>query len=186
MTVLSAQTIRKIRPVEPFHERSVVCGMSFGLSSCGYDIRIAETIVLRPGEFALASSIEKFDIPDDVCAELKDKSTLVRRGLAVQNTILEPGWRGYLTLELTNHANPTRRWWHFWRWREWYRKDPLRPEGTIVLLAGMPIAQAVFHPLDEPTDQPYESGKYQDQKRGPQAALYEDESMVFSGGRDHG
>jgi deoxycytidine triphosphate deaminase len=50
----------------------------------------------------------------------------------------------------------------------------------------MPIAQAVFHPLDEPTDQPYESGKYQDQKRGPQAALYEDESMVFSGGRDHG
>jgi dCTP deaminase len=75
-----------------------------------------------------------------------DKSTLVRQGITVQNTIAEPGWRGHLTLEVVNHTR-----------------------SHIVIPVGAPIAQVVFETLDEPTLQPYE-GKYQAQERGPQLA----------------
>ncbi len=151
--ILSAQSIRK-RCLEqymifPFNERMKCNGMSFGLSAAGYDIRIAEHVNLAPGEFALASSIDLFNMPLDVIAFVHDKSTWARRGLAVQNTVIEPGWRGYLTLELTNHG-----------------KD------YITILGGMPIAQIVFQQLDQPTEQPY-VGKYQDQQAGPQEARYE-------------
>lgn len=148
--ILSAQSIRDRRGmIEPFCERTVFDGMSFGLSSCGYDVRIAEKIRLERGAFALASTIEKFDFPADIVGKLHDKSTWARRGLSVFNTVSEPGWRGYLTLELVNHG----------------------PE-TLILRPGCPIGQIVFHRLDEPTQQPY-AGKYQDQAAGPQQAREE-------------
>jgi dCTP deaminase len=146
MTVLSAQTLRRVKPIKPFMERTAAHGMTFGLSACGYDVRIAENFVAWPSSFNLASTIEQFEMPDDCCAMVMDKSTWARRGICVQNTIIEPGWNGYLTLEITNH--------HWW---------PVR------LIAGMPIAQIVFHKLDEPTEMPYR-GKYQNQAAGPQAA----------------
>lgn len=149
--IASAQTLRALRPVDPFCERGVVGGMSFGLSAAGYDIRIAETRLLYSGCFSLASSIERFKMPPNLLGIVHDKSTWARRGLAVQNTVIEPGWEGYLTLELTYHENTD---------------DALRIE------AGMPIAQIVFHILDHPTDQPY-TGKYQNQEAGPQAARLE-------------
>ena len=148
MTVLSAQTIRRRVMVSPFYERTQVNGLSFGLSTAGYDVRIAEDIWMWPGRFVLASTIEHFDIPDDLLAIVHDKSTWARRGLTVQNTVVESGWKGYLTLELTLHS-----------WR------PIR------LRAGDPIAQIVFHKLDEPTELPY-SGKYQNQPAGPQRARF--------------
>lgn len=148
MTVLSAQTIRKLKLVAPLVERSqhVETGTSFGLSPCGYDVRLDQTIRLEPGEFSLASTVEQFRMTDDVVGYVKDKSTWARRGLAVQNTVIEPGWSGYLTLELTNHG------------RE-----------TLHLPRGTPIAQILFHFLDRPTEIPY-VGKYQNQERGPQSA----------------
>ena len=149
MTVLSAQSIRKIQPITPFKERTVQDGMTFGLSSCGYDVRIAEGFISWPMTFKLASTVEHFNMPDDCCAMVCDKSTWARRGICVQNTIIEPGWRGYLTLEITNHG--------YW---------PVR------FKPGMPIAQIVFHRLDEPTEQPYR-GKYQEQERGAQPARLE-------------
>jgi dCTP deaminase len=130
----------------PFVERGVVRGMSFGLSAASYDVRIAENVTIDPGEFILASTIERFDIPHDVLLVVHDKSSWARRGLAAQNTVFDAGWRGFATLELTNHS------------RE-----------TLVILAGDPIAQVVCHLLMEPTAQPY-SGKYQDQEAGPQHA----------------
>lgn len=164
--ILSAQSIRRAcvgplfddgtmarvgRPpmIEPFCERAVSFGMSFGLSSAGYDIRIRESLELWPGDFALASSIERFAIPNDIMPRLVDKSTWARRGLSLFNTTAEPGWRGFWTIELVNHG-----------------------PGPIAIAAGMPIAQVVFQRLDEPTEQPYAS-KYQDQPPRPVPAISE-------------
>lgn len=151
--ILSAQSIRArqaIRPIfTPFAERTKAFGMTYGLGPAGYDVRIAETMCLMPGEASLASTLEHFDIPCDVLAKVADKSTWARQFLAVQNTLAEPGWRGHLTLELSNHG------------RE-----------TIQFKEGMPIAQIVLQLLDEPTEQVY-TGKYQDQQKGAVAAIYE-------------
>ena len=133
--------------------------MSFGLSSCGYDIRLQdcngywdedrEAYFLEPGEFVLGSTVEEFQMPPFVVGIVHDKSTWARKGLAVQNTVIEPGWRGYLTVELTNHS-----------------------DQTLEIRKGDPIAQVLFHYLDHETEQPY-SGKYQDQEKGPQEARFE-------------
>ena len=133
--------------------------MSFGLSACGYDIRLDQSTgyfndhqrayFLAPGEFVLASSLEEFNMPKDVVGIVHDKSTWARKGIAVQNTVIEPGWRGYLTLELTNHS-----------------------DQTVKIHPGDPIAQILFHRLDQETELPY-TGKYQDQEKGPQEARYE-------------
>lgn len=147
--IVPAQTLRIIRPVTPFCERTVSNGMTYGLGPAGYDVRLAETIVLSPGAFTLGSTIERFDMPADMLGVVHDKSTWARRGVFVQNTVIEPGWRGYLTLEITFHSGV-----------------------TTAIPAGAPIAQIVFHRLEAPTDQPY-AGKYQDQAAGPQAARSE-------------
>lgn len=144
--IVPAQTLRLLKPVTPFHERTMLRGMTYGLGPAGYDVRIAETIDLEPGTFMLASTIERFTMPDDLMAIVHDKSTWARRGLTVQNTVIEPGWRGYLTLELALHG-----------------------QSGLWINRGDPIAQIVFHRLEAPTDSPY-GGKYQDQEAGPQPA----------------
>lgn len=178
MSILSAQTIRRrcgapdpfrelehgytvptvLRPlIRPFFERSVFEGMSFGLSCHGYDVRVDQDIHLTGGGFTLASTIEEFDMPIDLCAMVKDKSSWARQGICVQNTIIEAGWRGHLTLEVTMHAL-----------------------GHVHIPRGAPIAQIVFQLLDEPTDQPY-GGRYQDQEAGPQEARLITEEMKNAG-----
>jgi dCTP deaminase len=149
--ILSAQNIRKRKGlITPFYERTILHGFTFGLSPGGYDIRIDKGVYVEPGRYELASSIEYFNMSLDLQANVADKSTWARKGLCVQNTIIEPGWRGYLTLELTNHS-----------------------KKTIDVPAGCPIAQIVFMLLDEPTEQPYE-GKYQDQEAKPVSPILED------------
>lgn len=148
--ILSAQSIRECRILSPFHERTKAHGMTFGLGPCGYDVRIAESFDLIPGAFVLASTIERFSMPDFVVGIVHDKSTWAREGLALQNTVIEPGWCGYLTLELSYHANA----------------------GRLQLRQGMPIAQVIFHRLDRATEQPYR-GKYQNQKPGAQPAFFD-------------
>lgn len=126
--------------------------MTYGLGPAGYDVRVEfdkdgnqPYLLIPPGGFALASTIERFSMPVDVIAFVHDKSSWARRGIAVQNTVIEPGWAGWLTLELTNHS-----------------------KEEICLEHGMPIAQIVFHQLDQPADS--YSGKYHNQERGPQKA----------------
>ena len=161
MSVLSGQSIYKFANegrsiITPFSSiKQIVNGKSYGLSACGYDVRIAEKITLHastgrfPSCMQLASTMERFNMPTNVVGIVHDKSSWARKGLAVQNTVIEPGWRGYLTLELTNHGS-----------------------GDITLQAGDPIAQIIFHWLDEETHFPYK-GKYQDQAAGPQPAIEE-------------
>lgn len=147
MTVLSAQTIQRLRLVHPLMEAYTDNrGNSVGLSSCGVDITLKESLDIQPYCFALASARERFSLPTHVVGVVHDKSSLARQGLAVQNTVLEPGWRGYLTLEITNHHR-----------------------HSLFFPAGSAIAQVLFHFLDEPTILPY-NGKYQDQEPGPQVA----------------
>lgn len=142
--ILSAQSIlNRTGMIEPFCPRTVLNGMSYGLSCAGYDIRIKEFAVVRANDFVLATTVERFKFPSDVMGMLCDKSTWARRGLAVQNTIFEPGWEGYPTLELSNHGGV-----------------------PITVKAGMPIAQMIFHLLDQPTIAPY-TGKYQNQEQRP-------------------
>ena len=169
--------------IEPFSEAKQACGMSYGLTGAGYDIRVGkldrthadhltrqsksylvkhsstakETMQswnLQPGEFMLAASLERFKLPNDIQAIVHDKSTLARQGLALQNTVLEPGWEGYITLELSNHGS-----------------KPIR------VLVGQPIAQVVFHVLDRPTEIPYR-GKYQNQDNLPTPAKFVGEDNV--------
>jgi dCTP deaminase len=105
---------------------------SYGLGSFGYDLRLGHRIlvplgglhaVLDPVQFpegyfrmldvdkvfelaanaqVLAESIERFDMPDDVCGVCWGKSSYARCGLLVNVTPLEPGWRGILTIALAN------------------------------------------------------------------------------------
>lgn len=133
----------------PYHPRTKHHGLSFGKGFAGYDIRIAESLVIPAKGFSLASSMEHFSIPHDCVAMVCDKSTHARRGLSLFNTIAEPGWRGWLTLELFNASN-----------------------DTIELLSGDPIAQVILLRLDAPSDG-YGAGKYQDQCAGPQPAIFE-------------
>lgn len=152
-----------ISPYSPKSERKNwgEYSLSGGLSYAGYDIHLSKNkdvyltkvltnrpeymdgiIVVEPGEFLLVHSLEHFCIPRNMISMVKDKSSIIRRGLAVQNTVAEPGWKGYLTLELTNHS-----------------KD------YITLYLGQPIAQLLFEYLDDAVD-PY-VGSYQDQPDKP-------------------
>ncbi|CAB4122617.1 Dcd Deoxycytidine deaminase [uncultured Caudovirales phage] len=146
--ILPAQLLRKIKPVDPFVERTLFNGLSFGLSHAGYDVRIAQTVSLATGAFSLASTIERFVMPNDLVGFVHDKSTWARRGLSLFNTVIEPGWTGWLTLELVNHGAP------------------------IIISEGSPIAQIVFMRTLESVERAY-SGKYQDQPNCPVSAIEE-------------
>jgi dCTP deaminase len=153
--ILSAQSIRERcggeKPLlTPFVERGVSPGgRSFGLAAASYDVRIDQDVVVAPRGFMLASTVEHFVMPHDLAGTVRDKSSWARVGLAVQNTHIDPGWRGYLTVELSNHS-----------------------DVEIRIVHGEPIAQIVFELLDRPTELPYR-GKYFDQARGPQPARRE-------------
>lgn len=118
--------------IEPFVEKQQRQGMiSYGLSSYGYDARVAdefmiftnidnaivdpkgfseasfvrrqtEVCVIPPNSFALARTIEYFRIPRDILVICLGKSTYARCGLIVNVTPLEPEWEGHVTLEISN------------------------------------------------------------------------------------
>lgn len=147
--------------ITPFVERCVVNGRSYGLSHAGYDIRVnkfkvgssdhdTQSIRMQNGDFILASSLERIKMPPNMMAIVHDKSSWAREGLALQNTVLEPGREGYITLELSFH----------------------RPAHHCVIHRGDPIAQIIFHYLDEPAERLYE-GKYQNQPDEPVEAIKE-------------
>lgn len=138
--------------LEPFCERTVQNGMSYGVSYAGYDIRARETMRLPRNGFALLSSVERFRVPSDVIAFVHDKSTWARRGLSVFNTVIEPGWgltgECYLTIEVVNNGY-----------------------DDLMIEAGDPIAQVIFHRVDRPV--PGYVGKYSSQPARPVSAIEE-------------
>ena len=121
MSILSDKWIREQAQatgmIEPFVEsqRREGC-ISYGLSSYGYDARVADefkiftnvdSAVVDPKDFAansfaLARTVEYFRVPRDVLVICLGKSTYARCGIIVNVTPLEPGWEGHVTLEFSN------------------------------------------------------------------------------------
>lgn len=145
--ILPTQLIRHARLITPVHERKVSHGMTFGLGPAGYDLRIAQDVLLWPKGCALASTIEHVKLPADLKGRISDKSTWARKFVGLLNTRVDPGFAGFLTLEIVNHS------WRFVRLR-----------------AGMPIAELEFVRLELPTEMPY-AGRYMHQRARPQPAL---------------
>jgi len=120
------------RMIEPFADMQVRSGViSYGVSSYGYDMRVApefkiftnalsaivdpkqfdpksfvefsgDTCVVPPNSFALARSVEYFRIPRNVLTLCVGKSTYARCGIITNVTPFEPEWEGYVTLEISN------------------------------------------------------------------------------------
>lgn len=116
------------------------------------EVREGEPFILHPGEFVLGSTLERIALPDDLVARLEGKSSLGRLGLLIHSTAgyVDPGWDGYLTLELSNVANL-----------------------PITIYPGMKIGQISFFRLTTAADTPYGAAgnKYQGQ-RGPTASKF--------------
>ncbi|GAB4469867.1 MAG: dCTP deaminase [Anaerolineae bacterium] len=159
--------------IEPFVESQVGNGViSFGVSSYGYDIRVADefkvftnvysTIVdpknfdldayvdmkgdictIPPNSFVLAKSVEYIRMPRNVSGLVLCKSTYIRAGVLIPTTVLEAGWEGIITLEISN-VTPL----------------PAR------IYANEGIAQVLFFEGDEPCEVSYADrrGKYQKQQ----------------------
>jgi len=159
--------------IEPFVEGQVRDGVvSYGVSSYGYDIRVAdefkiftnvysavvdpkdfdeqsmvdfkgEVCVIPPNSFALARTIEYFRIPRSVLTICVGKSTYARCGIIVNVTPFEPEWEGFVTLEISNTT-------------------PLPAK----IYANEGIAQVLFFEADETCETSYadKKGKYQGQQ----------------------
>jgi dCTP deaminase len=177
MTVKADHWIRRMAlehgMIDPFVESQVRAGViSYGLSSYGYDIRVArefkvftnlnttvidpkqfdpgsfvdvnaDVCVIPPNSFALGRTVEYFRIPRDVLTVCLGKSTYARCGIIVNVTPFEPEWEGTATLEISNTS-------------------PLPAK----IYANEGIAQVVFFQSDEPCAVSYadKKGKYQAQK----------------------
>ncbi|MCX8025016.1 MAG: dCTP deaminase [Thermanaerothrix sp.] len=158
--------------IEPFVDHQVrTGGISYGLSSYGYDIRVADEFkiftnvfsamvdpkdfdpksmvdfkgdvcVIPPNSFALGRTVEYFRIPRNVLTVCLGKSTYARCGIIVNVTPFEPEWEGYVTLEISNTT-------------------PLPAK----IYANEGIAQVLFFEADEVCEVSYadKKGKYQKQ-----------------------
>jgi dCTP deaminase len=136
MTVKADRWIKRMAlehgMIEPFEDRQVRQGVvSYGVSSYGYDIRVADEFkiftniyttvidpkqfdprsfvdlkadvcIVPPNSFALARTVEYFRIPRDVITVCLGKSTYARCGIIVNVTPFEPEWEGTATLEISN------------------------------------------------------------------------------------
>jgi len=163
----------KHKMIEPFSENLVTKGViSFGVSSYGYDIRIADEFkiftdvystvvdpknfdprsfvefkgkecIIPPNSFALGRSVEYFRIPRNVLGICLGKSTYARCGIVINITPLEPEWEGFITIEISNTT-------------------PLPAK----IYANEGIAQVIFIEGDEICETSYKDrkGKYQEQK----------------------
>src|SRR5262245_58367741 len=114
---------------------------------------IVETLMLGPGQFALAATYEWIEIPPGLVGIVTGKSTLARVGLQVEAAgYVDPGWKGHLTLELTNLG-------------------PL----MLVLAVGMPICQIRFDFLTESPEHLYGDpalGSHYQESVGPVGARF--------------
>jgi dCTP deaminase len=116
-----------------------------------------EPFILHPSEFVLGQTAEWVELPDDLVARLEGKSSLGRLGLLIHSTAgyVDPGWKGNLTLELSNVANL-----------------------PIALYSGMKIGQISFFRMSSPVERPYGSrelgSKYQGQSTPTASAFYRD------------
>ena len=176
MSVKPDRWIRRMalehKMIEPFTDRQMREGViSYGVSSYGYDVRVADeykiftnvnsaivdpkkfdersfidvradSVLIPPNSFALARSVEYFKIPRDVLTICVGKSTYARCGIIVNVTPFEPEWEGFVTLEISNST-------------------PLPAK----IYSNEGLCQILFFQSDEPCETSYKDklGKYQKQ-----------------------
>ena len=176
MAIKSDRWIRKMAlehdMINPFNDRQVRDGViSYGVSSYGYDLRVADefksftnvnsaivdpknfdqrsfidvkgpSVLIPPNSFALARSVEYFKIPRDILTICVGKSTYARCGIIVNVTPFEPEWEGFVTLEISNST-------------------PLPAK----IYSNEGLCQILFFQGDEPPEISYKdkAGKYQKQ-----------------------
>jgi len=147
--IVNGDALLRCKPLTPMLDsKQREHGVSYGLSEAGYDVRIKQEVRLSPeNRFSLASTVERFTMPDHLVGVVHDKSTWARQGLSVFNTVIEPDWEGYLTLELVYHG-----------------------KGELLIPAGAGIAQILFYALLENAS--YGNGKYQNQPDKPVDAKF--------------
>lgn len=145
--IINQQDLLDAAPIENMlTEKVSYLGCSHGLTECGYDIRIKQgTWMFFGRRFVKASTVERFQMPQNLMGKIMNKSTWARFKIdASRTTNIEPGWRGWLTLELTYSG--------------------ILP---IYIPAGVGIAQVMF---EEVRNHAQYVGKYQDQEDRPVAA----------------
>ncbi|MCK8517835.1 dCTP deaminase [Methanoculleus sp. 7T] len=131
--------------IDPY-ERESVCSNT--------EETVADSIVLRPGQFLLAETLEAIELPDDVVASIEGKSSIARLGIELHQTggWIDAGFRGTITLEMCNvNSRPVR------------------------VYAGMPIGQLVFYRTDRAA-RPYnmkQDAKYMDQRQATLSRYHE-------------
>ncbi len=147
--ILNGKLLLKAAPIrDMLTTKERAHGVSHGLSEAGYDIRIRQDVRMSPDKrFVLASTVDEFQMPQHLVGVVHDKSTWARRGLSVQNTCIEPGWNGFLTLELIYHG-----------------------DEILHIPAGAGIAQVLFHELHSLAAY---NGKYQGQEDRPVEARHD-------------
>ena len=134
---------------------SIVDDTPTGIISLSSEIRYktitADKYLLLPGQFVLATTMEYFELPDDLTALVEGRSSLGRMGLFIQNAgWVDPGFKGEITLELFN-AN----------------------RCAIELKSGRRVGQLVFAKMDDKAQVPY-NGKYQGQKGATGSRVFMD------------
>ena len=137
---------------------SIVEDTSTGIINLENEIRYktitTDSYILLPNQFVLATTMEYFDLPNDLTAFVEGRSSLGRMGLFIQNAgWVDPGFKGEITLELYN-AN----------------------RCAIELKAGRRVGQLVFAKMDEAALNPY-NGKYQGQKGATGSRVYMDKEV---------
>jgi dCTP deaminase len=115
-----------------------------------------EEFILHPGDFVLGTTVERVELPPDLIAHVQGRSSLGRLAVVIHATagIIDPGYRGQITLELSNLGT-----------------------APVALSPGMRISQVLFTELSSAAERPYGSergSKYQDQA-GPQASRVGDD-----------
>jgi dCTP deaminase len=110
----------------------------FNLDTELLDLPKGETFILHPGEFVLGVTEESVELPNDIAARIDGRSSLGRLGIIVHSTAghVDPGWKGRLTLEISNIGNL-----------------------PIALVPGLRFCRLVFEEVSSPVERPYR-GKY--------------------------
>ncbi len=137
---------------------SIVEDTSTGIINLENEIKYktitTDSYILLPNQFVLATTMEYFDLPDDLTAFVEGRSSLGRMGLFIQNAgWVDPGFKGEITLELYN-AN----------------------RCAIELKAGRRVGQLVFAKMDDTALNPY-NGKYQGQKGATGSRVFLDKEV---------
>ena len=137
---------------------SVVEDTSAGIINLENEIKYktitTDSYILLPNQFVLATTMEYFDLPNDLTAFVEGRSSLGRMGLFIQNAgWVDPGFKGEITLELYN-AN----------------------RCAIELKAGRRVGQLVFAKMDDVALNPY-NGKYQGQKGATGSRVFMDKEV---------